>query len=388
MFSGELKAAANKLQREQAERAEQRHQQELEQNRGVALRLSLAAAPASAESVAARGIKRAADKLVLPPSAGTSLMAQDASKNGAMLFEVAAGNGGRTHAGNVHLPVSQKLAGLAQKLAYGAVSLQSLPVPDLCGPENCNHVVRYKLLPKGTYVRFQPELRAFHEVVGADPEVLRTVLESCLLGYCTLSEGDWVQVTHDGVDYNLRVLELQPGPAVSVIETDIAADVGPSIETEGYLRAQQELEAREAERLRQEQEAAEKAAAEALVAEEAAAAAEQQHQAEEAARRLQIQAEKEALLLPELPADSQQPHVSLMFRLPDGARMSRRFGLQQRVQELYDFVDSKGAGGLWPNTYQLVLQYPRLLLSPNNGTLQEAGMLPGQQAVFLERLEG
>jgi hypothetical protein len=47
-----------------------------------------------------------------------------------------------------------------------------------------------------------------------------------------------------------------------VIETDIAADVGPSIETEGYLRAQQELEAREAERLRQEQEAAEKAAAE------------------------------------------------------------------------------------------------------------------------------
>jgi hypothetical protein len=59
----------------------------------------------------------------------------------------------------------------------------------------CGQVrVRYKLLPKGTYVRFQPELRAFHEVVGADPEVLRDVLESCLLGYCTLSEGDWVQV--------------------------------------------------------------------------------------------------------------------------------------------------------------------------------------------------
>jgi predicted neuraminidase len=79
----------------------------------------------------------------------------------------------------------------------------------------------------------------------------------------------------------------------------------------------------------------------ALAAEEAAAAAEQQHRAEEAARRLQIQAEKEALLLPELPADSQQPHASLMFRLPDGERLCRRFGLEQRVQELYDFVDSK-----------------------------------------------
>jgi hypothetical protein len=48
----------------------------------------------------------------------------------------------------------------------------------------------------------------------------------------------------------------------------------------------------------------------------------------------------------------------------------------------------QGAGGLWPNTYQLVLQYPRLSLSPDKGTLQEAGMMPGQQAVFLERLDG
>lgn len=54
--------------------------------------------------------------------------------------------------------------------------------------------VRYKLLPKGTYVRFQPELRSFHEVVGSDPELLKASLEACLMGYCTLSEGDWVQV--------------------------------------------------------------------------------------------------------------------------------------------------------------------------------------------------
>jgi hypothetical protein len=64
------------------------------------------------------------------------------------------------------------------------------------------------------------------------------------------------------VDYNLRVLELQPAAAVSVIETDIAADVGPSIETEGYLRAQAEAAAREAERQRQAQEQAERQAAE------------------------------------------------------------------------------------------------------------------------------
>lgn len=73
--------------------------------------------------------------------------------------------------------------------------------------------------------------------------------------------GDWVQVPYDGVSYNLRVLEVQPGNAVSVIDTDIAADVGPSIETEGYLRAREEQEAREAERQRQIQEQAEHEAA-------------------------------------------------------------------------------------------------------------------------------
>lgn len=56
--------------------------------------------------------------------------------------------------------------------------------------------IKYKLLPKGTYVRFQPELRSFHEVVGSDPEVMKAALEASLMGYCTLSEGDWVQVRH------------------------------------------------------------------------------------------------------------------------------------------------------------------------------------------------
>lgn len=38
-----------------------------------------------------------------------------------------------------------------------------------------------------------------------------------------------IQVPFSGKTYNLRVLELQPASAVSVIETDIACDVGPSM---------------------------------------------------------------------------------------------------------------------------------------------------------------
>ena len=58
------------------------------------------------------------------------------------------------------------------------------------------------------------------------------------------------------------MLELQPQSAVSVIDTDLAADVGPSIETEGYLRAREEELAREQERLRMVEEQQEQLAAE------------------------------------------------------------------------------------------------------------------------------
>jgi ubiquitin fusion degradation protein 1 len=190
---------------------EERHFKDLEENRGVSLRVQLAAAPASADAASSRGIKRAADKLLLPPSVGASLMSQDAPKNGAMLFEVAASNGGRTHAGVLEFTAPEGVVLLPDKVANclwglpsnssdggSSSSSQSRAVQQpraAAGPASsssrcCGQVwVRYKWLPKGTYVRFQPELRAFHEVVGNDPEVLRSTLEQCLLGYCTLTQG-------------------------------------------------------------------------------------------------------------------------------------------------------------------------------------------------------
>jgi hypothetical protein len=86
----------------------------------------------------------------------------------------------------------------------------------------------------------------------------------------------------------------------------------------------------------------------ALAAEEAAAAAEQQRLADETARRLQIQAAKSALVSPEVAPDSPEPHTTLLFRLPDGTKFSRRFRLVQTVQELFDYLDSEvgGEGGM------------------------------------------
>lgn len=42
----------------------------------------------------------------------------------------------------------------------------------------------------------------------------QTEQPTCFVCSC-LSEGDWVEVSHDGVTYDLRVRELHPTDAVS-----------------------------------------------------------------------------------------------------------------------------------------------------------------------------
>ncbi|KIY94126.1 hypothetical protein MNEG_13835, partial [Monoraphidium neglectum] len=268
-----------------AEQAEaERRAAETEANRGVFFHAQLQAAPTSAAAAAARGIRRAADKIVLPSSAGAVLMAQEAYKNGvgrlgagsggcggpwgraprdawttapgagraagaqaggartrgcqahpgrgawrggraaAMFFEVTAPNGARTHAGVLEFSpeVPEGVVLLPDKVQDSLWGLQQLPgshphaadadpaaadadakagVPGGGGSESggagesgrCAGRVRvaYRRLEKGSYVRLQPELRAFHEEVGADPDAMRGALEGALHAVCALTEGDW-----------------------------------------------------------------------------------------------------------------------------------------------------------------------------------------------------
>jgi FAS-associated factor 2 len=94
--------------------------------------------------------------------------------------------------------------------------------------------------------------------------------------------------------------------------------------------------------------------------------------------------EKEAALGPEPPADCTEPVTTCLIRLPDGSRISRRFLVSSPLEDLFTFVDAKGAGGQPPSTYQLVGQYPRRIISPGCAvTLADAG-LRGQEALLLE----
>lgn len=152
------------------------------------------------------------------------------------------------------------------------------------------------------------------------------------------------------------------------------------------MREREEQLAREQKRLRQLEE---QAAGLALQALEAARAMEQQQAAaaeEAAAERLRVRAAKAELLPQEPEADA--PHVRCLFRLPDGGRISRRWCLEQRLQSLYDFVDSEGGGGLAPHTYRLVAQYPRRVLEASQQTLGQAGFAAGQQEALLIEATG
>jgi len=290
-----------------------------------------------------------------------------------------------------------------------------LPYPQcVSGPVT----VTFRRLETGSFCRLQPALRAFHEHVAQldrrleEPEaaaaaggaegagggggggVMRAALEAALSRLTVLTEGDWVRAELPGVleegdaglgedaaadpatraaaatsAYLLRVVELRPGAAVSIMETDLATDVGPSIETEGYLRAEEERRAREEERARQ---GLERAAAEAEAAQRAAADA----AARRAAAALRRRAACAAALPPEPDPSDSSGAVTCALRLPAGARVQRRFPLGAPLSALFDFAESAGAaeqvegatepkdGGVQPpqkqrRAFALVSQFPR-----------------------------
>ena len=117
--------------------------------------------------------------------------------------------------------------------------------------------------PAGTFARLQPKTADFQQEVG---EHMEAVLEAALSTRSTITEGDWLAVDFCGKKFLLRVQSLLPAPQVSVIgmpqltklflltkacnqqvgqiallaDTEMEAEVEPSIETEQRLRREAE----------------------------------------------------------------------------------------------------------------------------------------------------
>ena len=378
------------------EREKEERERLIEANDGVLFREELLPVVAPESLARQRGIKRASDKVLLPASVGRQLIDQDAHRKGVggYFFELESlETGRRTVSSVLDFSAAEGFVALPKKVArclFGLGKTDGETETDECDWESMmagRVKVTYKRLRKGTRCVFQPRVKAFQIALNANPSIdIKICLENCLSAYSCLAVGDWVPVTlpdHDGPrEFDLRVKELEVnGEAVdacSIIDTDLEAEVHPSIETEERM-FQEELRARQLKEERA------RAAREAELAQEAETAA-RVAAVREASTRLQEIAE---------PAPAEAGVTSVMVRFPDGNKCSRSFRVSDPVWLLFCFVDSNGASGLLPGEYKLVSQYPRVEIESGSAGEGNVGQLecfrtsgggsPRSLALFVEK---
>ena len=88
-------------------------------------------------------------------------------------------------------------------------------------------IVRFRSisLPKGTYVKLRPHTSDFLDI--SNP---KAVLEMTLRSYSCLTKGDVVLVSYNNKRYFIDIVEVQPGDAVTIIETDCEVDFAPPLD--------------------------------------------------------------------------------------------------------------------------------------------------------------
>lgn len=389
------------LQAEEAARLQR--EAELEANNGVIWHGELIAIPAPESIAQDKGIVRAADKVLLPSSAGRHLMDQNAYSNGPMFFELRP----------IHITSNSSItsaatttAGLLEfSSAEGFISIPRKVWRCLFGPsswpatadsnnnnnpiafEGCRLHVAYRKLPKGNHAIFQPSLATFQQ--DARDVDVKEILEHVLSKHSVLTEGDWIEVhlpaTTDGTKamvHDLKVVEAQPGGAISIIDTDLEAEILPSIETEGKIKEEEERLARL--RAEVEREVAERAVAERERLEE---------EREKHSERMRF-AEEAASRLPPEPMNGDGINygsdgiVEVVVRLPDGSRVMRKCRKSDTMGVLFDAVLARGGEiEAVPTQFNLVQQYPRRMYDMGGSggkTLEEVGLVGRKEMVFLE----
>lgn len=88
--------------------------------------------------------------------------------------------------------------------------------------------------------------------------------------------------------------------------------------------------------------------------------------------------------LPCEPAADDENAVTLLVRMPNGSRLSRRFRKSDKLKLLFDFIDVGRM--VETGTYRVVRSYPRHAFTADNSllTLRELGLTNKQEALFLE----
>ena len=96
--------------------AELRRQEQIEHNRGVYIAATLAAAPLPEATAEQKGVRRHADKIVLPGSLSSELMKQGAHEQGLSFWRVAARDGRATVASALEFSAPEGVVLLPRKV--------------------------------------------------------------------------------------------------------------------------------------------------------------------------------------------------------------------------------------------------------------------------------
>ena len=175
--------------------------------------------------------------------------------------------------------------------------------------------------------------------------------------------------------------------AVCVIDTELEVDFLPAVINEEEQRRAEEERRRDAAELARAQRAA--AEAEAAAAEAAAAAAREEAKrvAEEAAVSRKAEREEAASALPTEPEAG--PEVTtVLVRMPDGPRISRRFGRATSLRLVRAWVEASSPPERPMRQFELISNHPRFVASTQNDaqSLEDAGLHP-QATFFVKELE-
>ncbi|CAN0165515.1 unnamed protein product [Scytosiphon promiscuus] len=149
----------------------------------------------------------AGDKILLPSSALDALARQQVEYP--MLFELSnPSQGSRTHCGVLEFSAPE-----------GSCYIPHWMMQNLLLEAGSLLTVKNVSLPKGTFVKFQPQSVDFLDI--SNP---RAVLETTMRHFSCLTEGDVICLPYNDRKYELAVKELKPAKAVGIVETDLNVD--------------------------------------------------------------------------------------------------------------------------------------------------------------------
>ncbi|CAN8075120.1 unnamed protein product [Agarophyton chilense] len=143
------------------------------------------------------------DKIVLPPSALDYLARLNIAFP--MLFQLESRHGRKTHCG-----VQEFIA------EEGHANVPYWLMQNLLVAEGGMITIRNANLPKGNFVKFQPQTSDFLKIFNP-----KAVLEATLRNFTCLTKGDSIAINYNNKVYHIDVLEVAPGDAISIIETDV-----------------------------------------------------------------------------------------------------------------------------------------------------------------------